>query len=201
MLENLLMQTNRIKYLKPIVRELDNLEKYTVNTINEAIGTGIFTQATSNNDNEILEIISRHQSDTIRCWSSYTIGENPALNVKQILERIQPFSADKHFGVREIRWLAVRETIAKNLGESLKILSSWAADEDENIRRFASEASRPRGVWCAHIDELKQKPELGLVILEPMKSDTSKYVQDSVGNWLNDASKSQPKFVIEICKK
>jgi len=34
-----------------------------------------------------------------------------------------------------------------------------------------------------------------------MKSDKSKYVQDSVGNWLNVASKTQPEFVKSICEK
>jgi 3-methyladenine DNA glycosylase AlkC len=201
LLENLLKQTNRIKYLKPILSNIEALKKQTVNTINEAIGTGIFEEATKNNDAEILDIISTHQSDLIRCWATYTIGKNPKLNVKQMLEKIQPFSADKHFGVREICWLAVRQTISKNLPESLEILSKWTSNEDENIRRFASEATRPRGVWCEHIEELKQKSELGLTILEPLKSDKAKYVQDSVGNWLNDASKTQPNFVKNLCEK
>jgi 3-methyladenine DNA glycosylase AlkC len=83
---------------------------------------------------------------------------------------------------------------------TLDVILQWANHKDENIIRFASEATRPRGVWCEHIEELKQNPALGLIILEPMKSDSSKYVQDSVGNWLNDASKTQPKFVIDLCK-
>lgn len=201
LLENLLKQMNRTKYLKPILSNIETLKKQTVNTINETIGAGIFEQATKNNDTEILDIISRHQSDLVRCWATYTIGKNPKLTVKQMLEKIQPFSADNHFGVREICWLAVRPTISKNLTESLDILSKWTSNEDENIRRFASEATRPRGVWCEHIEEIKQNPELGLAILSPMKSDKAKYVQDSVGNWLNDASKTQPQFVLDICKK
>jgi 3-methyladenine DNA glycosylase AlkC len=201
LLENLLKQTNRTKYLKPILADIENLNKQTVNTINEAIGTGFFDQSTKNDDTEILKTISTHKSDLIRCWATYTIGKNQKLNISQKLIQIQPFSADKHFGVREISWLAVRPSIAKNLTESLNILTSWTTNKDENIRRFASEAIRPRGVWCEHIEELKQNPKLGLTILEPMKSDKAKYVQDSVGNWLNDASKTQPKFVIETCKK
>ena len=201
LLENLLKQTNRTKYLKPILADIENLKKQTVNTINEAIGTGFFEQSIKNDDTEILTIISTHKSDLIRCWATYTIGKNPKLNIKEMLEQIQSFSADKHFGVREICWLAVRSSIAKNLTESLNILRNWTTNKDENIRRFASEATRPRGVWGEHIEELKQNPSLGLPILEPLKSDKAKYVQDSVGNWLNDASKTQPEFVIETCRK
>jgi 3-methyladenine DNA glycosylase AlkC len=201
LLEKLLTQADRIKYLTPILHGINTLKKHTVNTINEAIGTGIFEQATKSGDNEILDIISRHKSDSIRCWATYTIGKNPNLNVKEMLDKIQPYAADKHFGVREVCWLAVRQTISKNLTESLEILSNWTSNEDENIRRFASEATRPRGVWCEHIEELKQNPALGLSILEPMKSDEAKYVQNSVGNWLNDASKTQPNFVVDLCKK
>lgn len=201
LLENLLKQSKRTSYLKPVLANIEQLTKKTVNTINEAIGTGLFEQATQNNDNEFLAIISNHNADTIRCWATYTIGKNQSLGIDETLRQIQPFSADKHFGVREISWLAVRPKISQNLKRSIEILSKWTINEDENIRRFATEATRPRGVWCEHIDELKQNPELALTILEPLKNDAAKYVQNSVGNWLNDASKTKPDFVNDICKK
>ncbi len=102
LLENLLKQFDRTQYLQPILNDIENLKKKTVNTINEAIGTGLFEQSLKNNDAEILAIITNHTSDLIRCWATYTIGKNQALNITQKLEKIQPFSADKHFGVREI---------------------------------------------------------------------------------------------------
>ncbi|SHL97342.1 DNA alkylation repair protein [Chryseobacterium polytrichastri] len=201
LLENLLKQNNRLEYLKEILAQVNGLKKQTVNTINEAIGTEILNLILKNKDDEFLAIISTHSSDLVRCWATYAIGEDPNVTIGEKLERIKVFAADQHFGVREICWMAVRPDISTHLHEALSILSTWTNNQDENVRRFASESTRPRGVWCSHIDALKQNPELGLVILECMKSDSSKYVQDSVGNWLNDASKSQPDFVRNLCEK
>jgi len=201
LLENLLAENQRMDYLNPILSKIDQLKKQTVNTINEAVGTGILEQAIKNNDSDFLTALSHHKADLVRCWAAYAIGRNENLDIKETLNQIKPFSADKHFGVREICWLAVRAKVAQNLTKSIEILSKWTTNQDENIRRFTTETTRPRGVWCAHIEELKQNPELALPILEPLKSDSAKYVQDSVGNWLNDASKTQPDFVKELCKR
>ena len=199
LLEHLLQQNNRIDYLKLILENVDQLKKQTVNTLNEAIGVGLLNLARKNNDDEFLSKLATHPADLVRCWAAYTIGRNNDLKLKEKLNRIQFFASDSHFGVREICWMTVRPDISKNLDESLSILSEWTKHDNENVRRFASESTRPRGVWCEHINALKQNPGLGLEVLEPLRSDSSRYVQDSVGNWLNDASKSQPEFVVEIC--
>jgi 3-methyladenine DNA glycosylase AlkC len=95
----------------------------------------------------------------------------------------------------------MRTDVIQNLEVSLEIIGKWALSEDENIRRFASELTRPRGVWCAHIEQLKTQPQKAFFILDYLKNDSSKYVQNSVANWLNDASKSQPDWVKKVCKQ
>ncbi len=201
LLTHLLIQLQRKDYLAPILLTVNNLTKKTVNTINEAIGTGIFIQATNHKDKLLFNILATHSSDLVRCWATYSIGKNDSLGISKMLAQIKLFAVDTHFGVREIAWLAVRKNIALNVKESIKILSSWTTSTNENTRRFASEATRPRGVWCEHIELLKQQPELALSILEPLKNDSSKYVQNSIGNWLNDASKTRPDFVRALCTK
>lgn len=201
LLENLLIQHDRGKYLKPVLAHVDKLEKQTVNTVACAIGTGLYEQISAYKDEEFLRAISTHPSDFVRSWAADIVGKNTDPSIGQMLSKIKPFAADRHFNVRECAWAVVKWRIAQNLHESIAILSDWAHDEDENIRRFASEATRPRGVWCEHITELKQNPALALPILEPLKSDPSRYVQNSVANWLNDASKTRPDFVKGLCER
>lgn len=201
LIENLLRNNDRLAYLPAINTALTELKKHTVNSINETIGTTLFLICKEQEDQDFIELMATHRSDLVRCWATYTIGKNPDLSIEATLEAIKPFAADTHFGVREICWLAVRKKITVDLDEAITILSTWTADADANVRRFASECIRPRGVWSAHIDALKDNPALALPILEPLKADPARYVQDSVGNWLNDASKSQPMFVKAVCEK
>lgn len=149
---------------------------------------------------EVLQAFTHHVSDSVRCWAAY-MNKHRLSTLEEKLAYIQPFAADPHFGVREIAWMSVRESLTDQLDQSIEHLTEWAKSKDENIRRFSVEAIRPRGVWTKHIESLKQEPMRAQPILDLLKSDPSTYVQDSVGNWLNDASKTQPNWVINLCEQ
>ncbi|WP_342498878.1 DNA alkylation repair protein [Bacillus sp. FSL R5-0820] len=149
---------------------------------------------------EVLHAFTHHISDSVRCWAAY-MNKHRLSTLEEKLAYIQPFAADHHFGVREIAWMSVRESLTDQLDQSIEHLTAWAKSKDENIRRFSVEAIRPRGVWTKHIESLKQEPMRAQPILDLLKSDPSTYVQDSVGNWLNDASKTQPNWVINLCEQ
>ncbi|MDM1046069.1 DNA alkylation repair protein [Myroides sp. 1354] len=199
MLSIVLAQCNKSTYLKPTLEALEALKKPTITLKNATIGQVLLAETLKTKDHELFTFLSQHPADMPRCWATYMVGCNTTLSPIQQLNAIQPFAADTHFGVRETAWMAVRPTIIENLTLSLEVLEPWTLHSDANIRRFATEATRPRGVWCAHIDALKSNPSLALPLLENLRNDPVKYVQDSVGNWLNDASKTQPDFVQNLC--
>jgi 3-methyladenine DNA glycosylase AlkC len=146
----------------------------------------------------IAHALATHPSDIARGWAAQWVMF-AALPLARKLEAVRRFAADPHFGVREIAWMAVRDEVSGDVDVAVALLQPWVHDGDANIRRFASELTRPRGVWCAQIETLKAEPWRGLPLLEPLKADESRYVQNSVANWLNDASKTQPGWVEEVC--
>jgi 3-methyladenine DNA glycosylase AlkC len=141
--------------------------------------------------------LQHHPSDTVRGWACFADACRDG-DLPDVLTRVRPVADDPHFGVREWAWLAVRPHLAVHLDDAIRLLTKWTADPSERIRRFASEALRPRGVWAAHIRELKADPERGLALLEPLRADPSRYVQDSVGNWINDAAKTRPEWATNL---
>ncbi len=147
----------------------------------------------------VATALACHPSDVARCWAAQWISFAP-MPLRDKLGAVSRFAADPHFGVREIAWMAVRDEIAVDIDAAVALLHPWVLHADANIRRFASESTRPRGVWCAQIEPLKQQPWRGLPLLEPLRADPSRYVQNSVANWLNDAAKSQPEWVRGVCR-
>lgn len=167
----------------------------------EHVARALYDLAAARADRDaIAHALATHSSDVARCWAAqWVMFSNLSLPAK--LEAVRRFAADAHFGVREIAWMAVRDEVAGAVDEAVGLLAAWVTHPDANIRRFASELTRPRGVWCAQIEPLKAQPWRGLPLLEPLRADPSRYVQNSVANWLNDAAKTQPAWVDEVCTR
>lgn len=149
---------------------------------------------------DVRKALASHPSDTVRGWTCFA-AVSPVADVDELLVSIRSLADDEHFAVREWAWMAVRPGLGQDLSRAISLLSGWTTEESDRLRRFASEVLRPRGVWARHIGELKEQPELGLPILEPLRADASRYVQDSVANWINDASRTRPDWVTELCAR
>ncbi len=145
-----------------------------------------------------LERALEHPSDTVRGWSAFAIGAIPGITIEERIDRVRPLADDPHFGVREWAWFPLRLHLAESLDEGIAHLVPWTTEASANLRRFAVESTRPRGVWAAHLTPLKESPGRALDLLEPVRSDSDRYVQNACANWLNDAAKTQPGWVIEL---
>lgn len=106
----------------------------------------------------------------------------------------------KHFTQYSTAEYAIRAFITKDVDKTMTILQQWAKDENEHIRRLASEGCRPRLPWAKTLEMFKKEPSKIIPILEILKNDDAKYVQKSVANNLNDISKDNENFFIQIAK-
>jgi len=156
--------------------------------------------AESRDPDAVAQRLVTHPSDVARCWASDWVRWSSWPLARQLQAQAR-LAADPHFGVREMAWAAVRDDVMGELDLALDLLQGWVLDANENIRRFASELTRPKGVWCAPIKALQAEPQRALHLLEPLRADPSRYVQNSVANWLNDASKTQGPWVDAVCQR
>ncbi|AFI84219.1 DNA alkylation repair protein [Methylophaga nitratireducenticrescens] len=96
---------------------------------------------------------------------------------------------------------AIRPYIQQHFELTFKELMRWCEDDNEHVRRLASEGMRPRLPWGGHLNAFKHDPQPVFEILSQLRDDKSKYVQKSVANNLNDISKDHPHRVIDLCRE
>ena len=106
---------------------------------------------------------------------------------------------------------AIQEITKRNTGEycirpylkafpeaTEKIMLKWAADDNVHVRRLACEGMRPKLPWAPKLQQYIDDPGPILPILELLKDDTSKFVQKSVANNLNDILKDNYEIGMQV---
>lgn len=95
---------------------------------------------------------------------------------------------------------AIREFLKTDLAKTLDVMHKWAEDKNPHVRRLASEGSRPRLPWSFKLEEIIKQPSLTQRILEKLNADEELYVRKSVANHLNDHSKDNTAYMLQLVK-
>jgi 3-methyladenine DNA glycosylase AlkC len=91
---------------------------------------------------------------------------------------------------------AVRTLLRHDLDRALGIAADWARSDDTDVRRLASEGTRPYLPWAVRVPELLARPRATVPVLDALYRDESDYVRRSVANHLNDLSRDHPELVV-----
>lgn len=113
----------------------------------------------------------------------------------------QSMEALKYFTTFGSSEFAIRYFLRSNIERSLAVMHDWSLDENEHVRRLASEGSRPRLPWSFRLEQVQADPTLAAEILDNLKADDSLYVRKSVANHLNDITKDHPEWVLDLIER
>ncbi len=107
-------------------------------------------------------------------------------------------AALKYFTTFGSAEFAIRHFLLHDFPRTLAVMQTWSLDDNEHVRRLASEGSRPRLPWSFRLADVQANPELCASILDNLKADPSLYVRKSVANHLNDITKDHPDWVLTL---
>ena len=128
-------------------------------------------------------------------FTAVALAEYVALYGRDYFERsMETLHTLTRFGSAEF---ATRPFLRDEPERTLKVMRGFAEDENEHVRRLASEGTRPRLPWSFRLAALAADPKLTWPILDRLKADPSLYVRKSVANHLNDISKDHPDWLLD----
>jgi len=162
------------------VREM--LEKYLTGTYLENVGT-ILQSAKYINAGAFVFGACLEYVEVNGCNDEYLIESLNALG-----ELTKTFSAE----------FAIRDFINKYPKETLSKMIEWSLSDNVHERRLASEGLRPKLPWSKGITIDYKDATLPL---HNLYYDKERYVTRSTANHLNDISKIDPMFVLELLNK
>lgn len=96
---------------------------------------------------------------------------------------------------------AIRPYIASRPEQTCQIMQTWARSPNVHVRRLASEGLRPRLPWSKRLSLFLDDPEPVFEVLETLKDDTSRFVQKSVANNVNDYLKDNRPAAMQLLRR
>ncbi|MEU2284606.1 DNA alkylation repair protein [Streptomyces sp. NPDC013178] len=96
---------------------------------------------------------------------------------------------------------AIRTMLRHDLDRALGIISGWTGSADADVRRLASEGTRPYLPWSVRVPDIMARPGATVPLLDALYRDESAYVRRSVANHLNDLSRDHPDLVIDTARR
>lgn len=91
---------------------------------------------------------------------------------------------------------ALRILLNHDLDRALAVILGWTGSPDHDVRRLASEGTRPMLPWAVRVPRVLAEPKATLPIVNALYRDESEYVRRSVANHLNDLSRREPDLVV-----
>jgi len=91
---------------------------------------------------------------------------------------------------------AIRLLLDHDLGRALPVVLDWTASTDADVRRLATEGTRPFLPWARRVPGILAEPTATLPILHALYRDENEVVRRSVANHLNDLSRRQPELAV-----
>ncbi|GGR77222.1 hypothetical protein GCM10010269_15600 [Streptomyces humidus] len=96
---------------------------------------------------------------------------------------------------------ALRVLLRHDLDRALGIIAGWTASPDADVRRLASEGTRPRLPRSARVPELIARPGVTVPVLDALHRDGSEYVRRSVADHLDDLSRDHADLAVATARR
>lgn len=199
---------DRTEFLQLACEGLDELElKARSNQIRDALITTL-----PNNFNQLSEVLvaALHPENNvplkaikmddqgIRGWAIMPMADVIAmLGIEHFDTSMQALA---EMTCRLTAEFAIRPFFIANPQRAIEWAMRWADDDNEHIRRLASEGSRTRLPWGLRLQCFVENPLPLMPLLEKLRDDPSEYVRRSVANNINDIAKDHPERVAKLAE-
>ncbi|MFJ9034553.1 DNA alkylation repair protein [Streptomyces sp. NPDC102274] len=97
---------------------------------------------------------------------------------------------------------AIRTLLRHDLDRALStVVGDWTGSADAEVRRLASEGTRPYLPWSVRVPQILARPGVTVPVLDALYRDESEYVRRSVASHLNDLSRDHPEIVVGTARR